>query len=195
MRKLKLIGAVIGATLMGAAAAHAAPGYSTANVNMRAGPDIDFPRVDLIPEGSPVEIRGCLRDESWCDVIWAGNRGWVISEYLAFQQRGDYVLLPDVGLSALRIPVVRFAANDYWGRYYVGRPWYGERNRWYAYKPRPRQNWHAPPPGKRHPGWWRSGYQPYGGMKPPPERGWKRPDRPGGPGGPPPNRFDDRGRR
>lgn len=196
MRKLKLMGAVLGATLMGAAAAHAAPGYSTANVNMRAGPDIDFPRVDLIPEGSPLEIRGCLRDESWCDVIWAGNRGWVISEYLTFQRRGDYVLLPDVGLSALRIPVVRFAANDYWGRHYVGRPWYGERTRWYGYKPRPRQNWHAPPPGKRQPGWWRSGYQPYGGMKPPPEHGWKRPDRPGGPGGPPPpNRFDDRGRR
>ena len=132
MRMLKLIGAIAGLIVMGAAAAHAAPGVSTANVNVRTGPDTDFPSVGVIPEGDDVEIAGCLRDESWCDVIWAGNRGWVYSEYLAFDQRGEYVPLPDVGPEAFRVPFVTFVASDYWGRYYVGRPWWGERDRWFA---------------------------------------------------------------
>lgn len=176
MRKLKLISVVAGLTLMGAAA-EAAPGFSTANVNMRTGPDIDFPAVDVIPEGEPVDIRGCLRDESWCDVIWEGNRGWVFSEYLAFEQRGEYLPLPDVGLSVFRIPIITFTARDYWDRHYVGRPWYRERTRWYSYKVRPRQGWRAPPSGKRSPGWWRKDYRAPTGLKPPPDRGWKRPHR------------------
>jgi uncharacterized protein YraI len=176
MKKLMLMGAVLGAMIGGAAAAHAAPAYSTANVNMRAGPDTDFPRVDLIPEGTLVDIKGCLSDESWCDVVWGGSRGWVISEYLAFEYRGRYMPLPDVGLAAIRLPAIRFVANDYWGRYYTKRPWYNERNRWYAFKPRPRPGWRAPPPGERKAGWWRAGYKPYAGMKPPQET-WSRPGR------------------
>lgn len=182
MRAIKMIGAVVAFAAMGIAAAQAAPGYSTVNLNLRTGPDTEFPRVDTIPEGDPIEILGCLRDESWCDIVWAGNRGWVYSEYIAVDHRGDYVPLPDLGLSAFRIPVVRFAASDYWGRHYVGRPWYAERNRWYGYKPRARKGWRAPPSGKRTPGWWRSGYQAPKGLKPPSERGWKRPDRRAGPG-------------
>lgn len=176
MRKLKLIGAIAGLTLMGLSAASAAPGFSTANVNVRTGPDTDFPSVGVIPEGDPVEIAGCLRDESWCDVIWAGNRGWVYSEYLAFESRGEYVALPDVGPAAYRVPFVTFVAGDYWDRYYRGRPWYHDRARWVDFRWRPRPGWRAPPPGPRHPGWWRAGYHAPRGMGPPPER-WRRVER------------------
>jgi uncharacterized protein YraI len=143
---------------------------------MRTGPDTEFPAVEVVPEGEPVDIRGCLRDESWCDVIWAGNRGWVFSEYLAFEQRGEYVPLPDVGPAAFAIPIVAFSAAEYWDRYYVGRPWYRDRTRWYAYKWRPRPGWRAPPAGPRHAGWWRQGYHVQGGMRPPPQH-WRRGER------------------
>ncbi|WP_295556947.1 SH3 domain-containing protein [uncultured Hyphomicrobium sp.] len=176
MKKLRLIGAFAGLTLMSITAAHAAPGFSTANVNVRTGPDTDFPSVGVIPEGDEVEITGCLRDESWCDVIWAGNRGWVYSEYLAFEQRGEYVRLPDVGPAVFRIPFVTFTARDYWDRHYVGRPWYSDRGRWYSYKVRPRPGWRAPPPGARRAGWWRSGYHAPQGMALPPDR-WRRMER------------------
>jgi uncharacterized protein YraI len=173
-----LAGAALAVAMLGATAAHAAsPGYTTANVNIRTGPDIEFPSVGVIPEGDDIYVEGCLRDESWCDVRWDGDRGWVYSEYIAFDYRGDPVLLPDVGLSVFGIPIVAFAADRYWDRYYVGRPWYKERNRWYSYKWRPRRGWRGPPPGKRIPGWWRSGYQAPKGMRPPPQRGWKRPAR------------------
>ena len=196
MSRLIWTGALAMVTAMGLAAANAAPGYSTANVNMRTGPDIDFPAVEVIPEGEPVNIRGCLDDESWCDVTWDGQRGWVYSEYLAFEQRGRYVSLPDVGLAAFSIPIVRFSAHDYWDRHYVGRPWYKDRQRWYAYKPRPRPGWHRPPPGKRTPGWWRKDYRSPVGMRPPPDSNWRRPDRGPNRGGPQmggPNRGPDRG--
>ncbi|MGD9803358.1 MAG: SH3 domain-containing protein [Hyphomicrobiaceae bacterium] len=167
--------AVVG---IGASAAQAAPGYATANVNIRTGPDTEYPSVGVIPEGTPVDVGGCLRDESWCDVGWGTERGWVFSEYLALNYRGEMTPLPDVGLSGFRIPVVTFRAGDYWKRYYNGRPWYKDRDRWVAFKPRPRAGWHAPPPGARKPGWWRSGYRAPAGMGPPPDRGWRRPDRP-----------------
>lgn len=140
-------------------------------------PDTEFPSVGVIPEGTPIDVQGCLRDESWCDVRWGRERGWVFSEYLALDYRGEMTPLPDVGLAAFRIPVVAFRADDYWRRYYVGRPWYKDRDRWVAYKLRPRVGWHAPPPGARKPGWWRSGYHAAPDMAPPPERGWRRPDR------------------
>ncbi len=177
MRMRRLIGAVAGLTMLGLASAQAAPGFSTADVNIRSGPDTEFPSVGVIPEGDQIEIAGCLRDESWCDVIWAGNRGWVFSEYLAFEQRGSYVSLPDAGPAAFHIPFVTFAARDYWDRYYVGRPWYRDRDRWYAYDVRPRAGWHAPPPGPRHVGWWRQDYRAPAGMGPPPDR-WRRTERP-----------------
>jgi uncharacterized protein YraI len=184
MKMLKLASAVLALSMTGALAAEAAPGFTTANVNHRTGPDTDFPSMGVIPEGEPVDIRGCLRDESWCDAIAGGNRGWVFSEYLAFSYRGQYTPLPDVGLSVARIPIVTFLANNYWRQHYVGRSWYTERDRWVKFKPRPRPGWRAPPKGPRKAGWWRQGYQAPSGMKPPSERGWKRPDRRGrdGPG-------------
>ncbi len=112
---------------------------------------------------------------SWCDVLWDGNRGWVYSEYLAFDYRGQTTPLPDVGLEVFGIPVIAFAAHDYWERYYVGRPWYKDRNRWETYKARPRAGWHVPPRGPRKAGWWRQGYHAPKGMQAPPARGWKRP--------------------
>ena len=172
------LAAVIAAiATLGMASAHADPAFSTADVNMRAGPDIEFPPVAVIPEGEPVYIKGCLRDESWCDVIWEDDRGWVYSEYLALDYRGELMPLPDVGLVAFRITIISFAATDYWGRYYVGRPWYRDRDRWFSYRIRSRQGWHAPPPGARRPGWWRAGYHAPSGMRAPPDRGWRRPIR------------------
>ena len=171
MRLLGLAAAIISFAAM-TAAVQAAPGFATADVNSRTGPDIEFPSAGIIPEGAPIDVQGCLNDESWCDVIWKGNRGWVFSEYLGFDYRGQIVLLPDAGPAVFSIPVVVFSTAEYWGRYYVGRSWYGiVIGGWYQIHPR--VGWRTPPPGPRKAGWWRSGYRAPGGMKPPPER-WRR---------------------
>ena len=177
MMRLRIVAVLIAFATLGSAEAHAERAFAMADVNLRTGPDVEFPSVDVIPEGEPVYIEGCLRDELWCDVSWDGGRGWVFSEYLAVEYDGQMVPLIDVGLVEFRIAYVDFVVSDYWNRYYVGRPWYRDRNRWFSYRIRPRTGWHGPPSGGRRPGWWRSGYHAPRGMRPPPDRGWRRTQR------------------
>lgn len=54
----RLIGFAMACVLAGVStAAFAQDGYVTGNVNLRAGPDIGYPAVDVIPVGSPVAAR------------------------------------------------------------------------------------------------------------------------------------------
>jgi uncharacterized protein YraI len=69
------------------ASAFAANGYTTGNVNMRTGPSVYYPRITVIPVGSPVIIYRCTQGQRWCSVRWHGYRGWVSRRYLRF---GDY---------------------------------------------------------------------------------------------------------
>jgi uncharacterized protein YraI len=105
------------------AVASAAPGFSTADVNMRAGPSTANPVVTTIPAGSPVEIIGCLNGWSWCDTPWAGYRGWVAGSYLNASWQGRAV--PVVAYAPrLGVPVVVYNGPAYWRRYYAGKPWF-----------------------------------------------------------------------
>jgi hypothetical protein len=49
------------------------------HVNMRAGPSNDQAVVMRIPEGSPLEVVHC---HQWCEVIFAGRRGWVYQGFI-----------------------------------------------------------------------------------------------------------------
>jgi uncharacterized protein YraI len=113
-------------------AAFAARGIVTTEVSMRAGPGTGFPVVDRIPGGARVNIHGCLRPPSWCDVSWDGERGWVSAEYLEYFYRNRYVYLPDY-VEVIDIPYVPFVLSSYWSNYYVGRPWYHRRAYWNNY--------------------------------------------------------------
>jgi len=122
--------AAAGLFMLAPALAQAAEGYSTANVNMRAGPSTRYPAVAVIPAGSSVEIRGCLSDLNWCDVEFYGGRGWVSGQYVQalYQQRRIYV--GPQYYRPLGIPVIRFSVDNYWDRYYRNRDFYRERDRW-----------------------------------------------------------------
>jgi len=161
------IGLALGLICLGTAA-EASPGFATADVNMRAGPDTQYPRVTVLPQGAQVDIVGCLSNQSWCDVAYGPYRGWVFGEYLGFVYQGRQVLVPEYA-PVIGLPIVGFNFGNYWGNYYRGSPWWNQYNRWQGYNPRPRPGWGAPPPGygPRPPGWWNGG-----------------PGRPGGPGGP-----------
>ncbi|MBB3916991.1 SH3 domain-containing protein [Rhizobium fabae] len=130
MRNLFVKIAAAGLFMLAPALAQAAEGYSTANVNMRAGPSTRYPAVAIIPAGSSVEIRGCLSDLNWCDVEFYGGRGWVSGQYVQalYQQRRIYV--GPQYYRPLGIPVIRFSVDNYWDRYYRNRDFYRERDRW-----------------------------------------------------------------
>jgi uncharacterized protein YraI len=126
----KTLGAV---TLLSALAlpsmAMAATAIATTNVNLRAGPSTNYPAVNLVGSGDSVRVFGCLSTRSWCDVGFAGQRGWMSSNYLAFIERGRRYT-GDRAIVALRAPVVSFTFGDYWDSHYRTRPFYRDRARW-----------------------------------------------------------------
>jgi uncharacterized protein YraI len=158
MKRLRWIGLAL--LLVAPLWARASDGYVTADINLRAGPDVDYPRVATIPAGSRVAIRGCTEGWGWCDVIAFGHRGWMVGDYLRHDVGSRHVLLRDYGVRA-GIPVVTFVIGNYWDHHYRGRPFYRQRSYWYQHpirhRPPPRRVHRAPaPPRHGPPGYWQS---------------------------------------
>lgn len=115
------------AALTAPAAALAATGYTTGDVNMRTGPSTRYHRILTIPEGSRIEIRGC---GSWCSVTYRGRTGYVSGNYVS---RGSGYVSPPVfhGPSYVPAPTFRGAPPPPPGGWHR-RPWWDSRhNAWY----------------------------------------------------------------
>jgi hypothetical protein len=52
----------------------------TANVNMRAGPDFDAAVITVVSAGTEVGVIGC---DSWCEVVFTGERGWIYQSFVS----------------------------------------------------------------------------------------------------------------
>ena len=98
-------------------------------VSLRAGPALDFPVVDQIPDDARVTVFGCVRAYQWCDIAWRDARGWVRGDDLSYLYQQRRVRLIEYG-PRIGLPVVVFSFDSYWDRYYRGRPFYTERTRW-----------------------------------------------------------------
>lgn len=132
--RVRLLSALAGLLMLpalasGAAAATAA--VATGTVNLRAGPGTGYPVVTVIPAGAAIATHGCLSGYSWCDVGFGGTRGWVSSNYIQVVYAGAPVVLTAPVATAVGVAVVPFS-QAYWNNYYVGRPWYGQWNRYYG---------------------------------------------------------------
>lgn len=51
--------------------------HATKDVNLRAGPERDYPVVAILQAGVTMTVMGCLPDYRWCDVVAGPNQGWV----------------------------------------------------------------------------------------------------------------------
>jgi uncharacterized protein YraI len=171
--------AIIALTAAGAANAYEA--VVTSPGPLEAGPSSDYPQVAELGPGAPVTVYGCLNGYEWCDVSFQDNRGWFDAQQLAVPYQGQQVPIFDYGVQ-IGLPVIGFSFNDYWGRYYHNRPFFGERAR-YVNIPMP-----AP---RAHEG--RPGFAPGRGPGPGPHPEMARPGGPGPhpemarPGGPAPH--------
>lgn len=135
---------VIGAALALPAAALAQEAYTTTAVNLRAGPDADYPLVRWVPEGTAVQVVGCLGDFLWCDVEVFGDRGWMYAKYLVYPYQSNYVPIVSYG-PVIGVPIFGFSI-DYWDDHYRGRPWYSDRPRWvHRHRPEYYPPQHRPP--------------------------------------------------
>ena len=116
------------AVLFAPSVALAAEGFARSSASLRAGPGNDYPRVARVSAGESLEIYGCLRRASWCDVAADGDRGWFPGNRIDFLRSGRRARLSsDAGMFGLS--VLTFGIGDYWGAHYGGRSWIDDR-RW-----------------------------------------------------------------
>lgn len=168
-RTLILVPALVAAAFIAAILPAAAQSLArvTASVNLRAGPGTNYEVLATVPSGASVSVYSCNSGYSWCDIDYAGLRGYVAGKYLTSGVQGTYYgsPLPAVGLY-LGLPL-------FWDSYPVYRPgWPGYR-----------------PPGYRPPNWRPPDYRPPGWRPPPGQRppGWRPPPGQRPPGQRPPN--------
>jgi uncharacterized protein YraI len=173
-RMVRLMGPTLGLLLtVWAPAAVALTATLTAAVHLRAGPSIEYPSVAMIPAGTPVEVFGCEAGYNWCDVQIGADRGWVDAVFLQAPAPNGPLVIANSAV-VLGIPTVSFAFNTYWGNYYVGRPWYSRRDRYFDYwnryphgRPPPTYRPPAPRPPVRPPSGVRPPPRPPGNARPP----------------------------
>jgi len=149
-----LIGAVAAMGALVCAPAAKSQGVSAATttqvVNVRAGPQRDYPVVAVLGPGTPVHVYGCVRDYAWCDIDAGRVRGWAYAQFLASPYESRPVPLIDYG-AWIGLPVIVFSIG-YWDQHYRGRPWYRDRPHW-AHRPPPPMRPRPPPrpPGADRP--------------------------------------------
>lgn len=117
--------------------------YTSRPMNVRAGPDREYPLVAQLGPGAPLDVHGCLSDWSWCDVSFDDSRGWMYAGGLSFVYQGERVPLYSYA-PRLGLPIITFSLGAYWNQYYRRRPWYSQRDAW-AHRRFPP---HMRPPGR-----------------------------------------------
>jgi uncharacterized protein YraI len=128
-------------------------GFMIRQTWVRAGPDLRYPRVGLARARSRVNIHGCLRDWSWCDITTRGgnqarSRGWVLGQHIASQYRGRPRPVNSYA-SRIGIGVLGFNFNRYWDDNYRTQPFYGQRDGWERqYRQTYRPTWDADGDGR-----------------------------------------------
>lgn len=73
-------------TLTGLLLSSAASAQTNANaytdLNLRAGPGVEYEIVGVIPTATAVTVDGCLESSNWCRVAYGDVNGWASGDYL-----------------------------------------------------------------------------------------------------------------
>jgi uncharacterized protein YraI len=145
LRPLKLVLALViaGASCMAGAAEQTAT--TTTSVNVRAGPEKNFPTVTWLLSGTRVTVHGCVANWRWCDVTVGRDRGWVYARFLSMPFNGSAVTILNGGPN-LGLPQTDFSLGEYWDTHYQRQHWFGRKAYWqkrWDRRPPPRE-WREP---------------------------------------------------
>lgn len=89
MKRTIITVAVASAAMLSAAQAQTI-GTATTDLNVRSGPDPQFPVIGMIRENRRTTVFGCIEGSRWCQVDLRGQTGWAYSQYMTFA--GDAVV-------------------------------------------------------------------------------------------------------
>ena len=103
----------------------------TTDVNLRAGPDTDFPAIVVIPSDEYVTIYACIEDLSWCDVSYADHRGWVAADYIRPFYQSRFMTVQEYA-PLVALPSAPFDIKLYWTSFYRDQRFFGELDQWAA---------------------------------------------------------------
>jgi uncharacterized protein YraI len=148
MKRRHLLSLLAAATLLAQPVAAQPVAITATPVSLYAGPASSYPEVLRLTANARVTLQACMPDRAWCEVSFGNDRGWLPAASLYVDQRGALVPLPSADALAAT-PVTGYDMEQYWGVYYQGRPWYGDRHRW---QNRPDARPPTGAPGYRPPG-------------------------------------------
>ncbi|WP_024867819.1 SH3 domain-containing protein [Pseudoxanthomonas suwonensis] len=125
MKKMTTMVMALG-LLAAPALASAADAWTREVVNLRSGPDIDYPVVVTLDRGVSLEVFGCIEEWTWCDVATGPYRGWISAGYLDYEYDGRPVRVSEYR-TVLGLPIVTFMLGSYWDHHYRHHAWYVQR--------------------------------------------------------------------
>ncbi|MGV3635862.1 MAG: DUF1236 domain-containing protein [Pseudorhodoplanes sp.] len=105
-KRIVITAAVASAAMLSAAQAQTL-GTATTDLNVRSGPDPQFPVIGMIRENRRATVLGCIDGSRWCQVDRRGRTGWVYSQYMTLS--GDVVAVlpaPEIEVDVAARPVV-----------------------------------------------------------------------------------------
>ena len=102
------------------------PARTTSSIVLHAGPGNDFPTLDKIGAHRTLDLHGCVKGGTWCDVSYRHDRGWVRASSLQSRHGNGYVALRDTR----SLPTVTFSLGSYWDHNYRHRDFYQHRDRY-----------------------------------------------------------------
>jgi uncharacterized protein YraI len=158
MKRILISAAVASAAMLTAAQAQTI-GTATTDLNLRSGPDPQFPVIGMIRENQRASVLGCIERSRWCQVDVRGRTGWAYSQYLTMS--GDIAaVLPvpelEVDLAARPVaappPVVAYRAPGPVVQYPAPVPVYRAPGPVVAYGAPPVVTYQSPAPVYQAPG-------------------------------------------
>lgn len=105
--KRTLISVAVASAAMLTAAQAQTIGTATTDLNVRSGPDPQFPVIGMIRENQRATVLGCIEGSRWCQVDVRGRTGWAYSQYLTMS--GDIAAIlpvPELEVDVVARPAI-----------------------------------------------------------------------------------------
>ena len=104
MQRALIPAALLSAAMLSAAQAQTI-GTATTDLNIRSGPDPQFPVIGMLRANRSAAVIGCIEGSRWCQVDLRGQRGWAYSQYMMLS--GDRVALLEAPETEVIAPAAR----------------------------------------------------------------------------------------